>query len=835
MKTAFHPILLTAFLALCAHVSAAQGDRSAAQLSLDNAEKLEKIWWAAGNMQKIADEYTSAIAVWRELGDRRREAETMLRAARNLMVLEGGKSENGRLYSERAAEIFEALGDSENEAFSLEMVAWFESFYARDKSVSIFERALALARKARSLRAEAHILCRFALNLNQTDAERGIEMLDKALPIAESAKADRTIADIHFASGLLFWGVGDYDRSLEHYELAAKTYTSIGDHSWATSSVENAALVYNLLDEPDRVLSSYTKALPFRRDNGHTTAIADNLTSISAAMVKLGQPTEALNHLAESLKMYEQTANEYGIAWVFRVYGEAHLALGRHARAIDYFERSFALQTKLTEQNAAAKAVYLIAKAELSRGNLAAGLQQIERAVAMIEGQRARLESPDLRLAFFTARRDYYELYIEILYKLSLAKPNENYDLKALDASERSRARSLFEAIANRPDTEVLTAQQIQDSLDPDTALLEFSIGKRASFLFVITRDNVRIFELPPAAEIEPLVADLRRTLSGSGRRSYARFVIASRRLYEILLKNGEAEFKEKKNLLIAPDDSLNYLPFDVLLTSEPGRSGHADFETLPYALKSWTIRHTPSASVLSEIHKRKRSGEKKQPEFIAFGDPVYGQNGHAAPMRVQRVVNDAFDASVLPRLLDSGREIAGIKMNFGDSARVFVRDDASESNVKRLTDLRRARIVHFATHGIVNERQPQFSGLLLSRDNEDREDGLLQTSEIYSLDLDAEMVVLSACRTALGKNLQGEGVIGLTRAFLRAGSRSVAATLWQVEDSSTADLMIDFYRDLNANKSKTQSLRRAKLAMLKQPRFAHPHFWAPFVLIGSD
>ena len=126
------------------------------------------------------------------------------------------------------------------------------------------------------------------------------------------------------------------------------------------------------------------------------------------------------------------------------------------------------------------------------------------------------------------------------------------------------------------------------------------------------------------------------------------------------------------------------------------------------------------------------------------------------------------------------------------------------------------------------------LSGLLLTQDADSGEDNFLQTEEIYRLNLHTDLVVLSACRTALGKNLRGEGVIGLTRAFLRAGSKSVAATLWQIEDISTADLMIDFYKHQKNGFGKAESLRQAKLTMLKQPHFAHPHFWASFVLVGE-
>jgi CHAT domain-containing protein len=330
-------------------------------------------------------------------------------------------------------------------------------------------------------------------------------------------------------------------------------------------------------------------------------------------------------------------------------------------------------------------------------------------------------------------------------------------------------------------------------------------------------------------------VQDIRLALSEAGRRNYARFVKASRRLYEILLKPAEDDLKKKKNLFISPDASLNYLPFDVLLSEEPQRTGRADFQNLPYTLKNRAIHYTPSASVLAEINNRKSQiANRKSAEFVAFGDPIYGATEKNASNRVKRFVNEIFNSANLPRLSDSSREVTTIAANFAGSAQIFLRGEAIEKNIKDNKNLKSARIIHFAAHGIINERQPSLSGLILSQNQPSGEDDFLQTEEIYALDLSADLVVLSACRTALGKNFRGEGVIGLTRAFLRSGAKSVAATLWQVEDVSTADLMIDFYKNLKTAPDKSSALREAKLTMLKNPRFAHPHFWASFVVIGA-
>jgi CHAT domain-containing protein len=159
----------------------------------------------------------------------------------------------------------------------------------------------------------------------------------------------------------------------------------------------------------------------------------------------------------------------------------------------------------------------------------------------------------------------------------------------------------------------------------------------------------------------------------------------------------------------------------------------------------------------------------------------------------------------------------------------------ATEEAVKGNKHLNTARRIHFATHGLISEQQPQYSGLVLTLDDDPAEDGLLQVYEIFNLRLNADLVVLSACRTGLGKEVKGEGVIGLTRAFMYAGARSVVVSLWRVADRPTADFMARFYRRLDQDRNKAEALRQAKLEMIQAGgRFSHPLFWAPFILTGE-
>ena len=194
------------------------------------------------------------------------------------------------------------------------------------------------------------------------------------------------------------------------------------------------------------------------------------------------------------------------------------------------------------------------------------------------------------------------------------------------------------------------------------------------------------------------------------------------------------------------------------------------------------------------------------------------------------------MSAKAYKRLEYSGKEIENIASYFKKgNAEIYLRNDATEENVKREGELKKFNYIHFATHGIIDESKPDFSSLVLTRNNNSEEDGFLRASEIFNLNLNADLVVLSACQTGLGKLIRGEGMVGLTRAFMYAGTPTVLVSLWSVSDVSTATLMGEFYRNLVKEKlSKTDALRKAQLSLLGNEKFAHPFYWAPFVLVGD-
>jgi CHAT domain-containing protein len=266
-------------------------------------------------------------------------------------------------------------------------------------------------------------------------------------------------------------------------------------------------------------------------------------------------------------------------------------------------------------------------------------------------------------------------------------------------------------------------------------------------------------------------------------------------------------------------------------------------------------VSYVPSASVLAQLTTgRALDGEAPAAGklFVGFGDPARGPAagserdgaaatdsgcGPASGAALGRGPGVALAGLVQPPPLPAARdEVCRIARLFGaDQAAVFLGPEASEENVKASAVVHSARILHFAAHGLLDEDHPDLSGLQLTHAGESAEDGLLQVREIFNLQLRADLVVLSACQSGLGKEVSGEGLIGMTRAFLYAGASSVVVSLWQVDDVSTADLMVGFYSHLKAGLDRAEALRNAKLELIDRSRYSHPYFWAPFVLVGRS
>ena len=474
-----------------------------------------------------------------------------------------------------------------------------------------------------------------------------------------------------------------------------------------------------------------------------------------------------------------------------------------------------------------------VARLGTEAGMLAARQEKIRRQIAFIND---RLKNPKLDLK--EAKNLLNQL--EALHQ----------DWQSLQRETAKQANRYDQVVFPQP----ATISEVQSALPNDAVLLEYSTSIDGSKLWAITRKEVQVYNLPGEKSFPALDAylkTLREPLMDP--KEVSEHISMGNRLYQVLLEPAQQLIHEKKKLIIAPDGPLYYLPFEALIASGPQnmRSDSKSLADIPYLIKQTEVSYVPSASILVAQTKtqRKEPGQAQLP-FVAFGDPVYGESAVAESSPVLApLTNLALRGRTLNRLEFSEDEVLRIGRIWDlprSSEHINLRERASVERLREL-DLSRYRIVHFATHAVLGDKVGMLSqpALVLSqKGNDETNRGLLQFSDILELKLNADLVVLSACETALGNLHQGEGIVGLTRAFFYAGASSVVVSLWKVEDQSTSLLMEKFYQWLKKGASKSEALRQAKLEILNSKidlkalgnvqSLASPFYWAPFILIGD-
>ena len=544
-----------------------------------------------------------------------------------------------------------------------------------------------------------------------------------------------------------------------------------------------------------------------------------------------------------------------------------------------------ALREQSGEIEVLARIQYSRARILLKLNDLEQARSEIEKTIAIIESQRLRIAKFDSRAQYFASVHEYYSSYIQVLMALDKLHPNQKYSQLAFEASERSKVRSLLDLLENSQQTvrcdtllagnsrsatlegdagasepvplssaKPLTLDDVQAQIgDGDTVLLEFALGEDRSVAWVIDGDSLKAFDIGPATEIRNRVRLFRNALlpieskANEGpidylrRRAAARntLLLQSRQLAKLLF--GLVRLPPRKRLLIVPDGPLQYLPFAALAVPGNGRVSVPLVELYELAM-------LPSASALVSL--RKTAGKRPPPvdEVTVFADPVFEPPGKAIPAAVAsssgyprsreltRALRDLRDSQWIPSLPGSRNEALAIQQITGPARTRLVMGFEANRQAILARSISRQRIIHFATHGMMDTRHPEMSGLVLSMFNKkgESQDGYLRLSDIYNLKLSADLVVLSSCESALGKDLGPEGIIGLPRAFLYAGARSVIASLWKVDDEATVPLMKMFYYRLQRGEDPAGALRGAQLDLLKNTQLSDPYYWAGFVLEGE-
>ena len=381
----------------------------------------------------------------------------------------------------------------------------------------------------------------------------------------------------------------------------------------------------------------------------------------------------------------------------------------------------------------------------------------------------------------------------------------------------------------------IVGVKEIQNQILADSSLfVEYFIADSLLYIFTIDKNGLDINRLT-VKNISDEIIDFRNSLSNL---EFTDYINSAQKLFSQLISPFKKQLQNKRKIYIVPAGVLNYLPFEALISKNTNQNNH-DFSKLHYLINDYEICYNYSASLMLN-----KGAKANLNSFSGFA-PVFPDSEND-----QKEIDDFFNNSVagssrsitrkdrtfssLPESEKEVNEIGKLFSTAGYKSRTFTFKSANEFNLKS-KEIANSGCIHLATHGFVNDDRPKLSGLLLANDSLSGEDGILYSEEIFTLDLDARLVVLSACESGLGKIKKGEGILSLTRGFLYAGADNVIVSLWQVADESTSELMINFYKSLLENKTISASLREAKLNLIRNGKYSYPLEWAPFVLIGSN
>jgi CHAT domain-containing protein/tetratricopeptide (TPR) repeat protein len=916
----------------------------------------------AASLRESEEQSAAAEAGFRETHDRLGEARALVERAKSSYYRSAPDS---RDRARDAVALCRTVGDPSRLADALFMLAITE-IRGGDipAGIAAATQALALAEPTANAQREANARVLLGITYDQTgDAERAIEQFKRALPLTRLTHNQRLEISTLNNLGLASLHLGAHEESLKYNLETLAVARASGQERLAATVLSNMNSLYRTLGEPEKGLASAQEALQIAHKIGDADLESTALNQLGYSYLGLGEFQKALEHHQQSLALRERVPFLSSEAAARDGMGQAWSRLGNLDKAAEAFTEALRVRKTIGDLYDESETLLHLARTEQERGHLDAALAQIEEAVALTESLRGRVVSKDLRVSFAASEHERYGVYIDILMQLHAAQPGGDFASRALEASERGRARVLLESLlegrteirqgiepallaserafqkqlddassrvsqmmsgpaeakalaAARGAVETLsadyrelearirrespayaaltqphplTAREIQrDIVDPDTLFLEFALGESHSWLWIVGPSSIETIQLPPREQIETSARRVyalltsRQIRKGETSPAYSKRVAGadaewqqvSASFSQMLLGQAATRLGEAwhgKRLLIAPDAALEYVPFAVLPdpaslvaaseSSAPASpSASADLSGVVPLVDGHEIVNVPSASVLAEIRQQTDGRAPAVKTVAVLADPVFDAGdprvtaraggGAAGAARSRGVRNNGTrgtsidaDVSRLPLLLPlarlpfSRREAQAIAALVPAGDRLEAIDFQANRALVTEGSLDGYRFVHFATHGFFNSARPEMSGLVLSlvRPNGQAQDGFLRLSDIYNMRLPAELVVLSACQTALGKDIRGEGLIGLTRGFMYAGARRIVASLWQVDDVATAELMRVFYRGmLKDGLRPAAALRAAQRNLATHPQWKSPYYWSPFVLQGE-
>lgn len=539
----------------------------------------------------------------------------------------------------------------------------------------------------------------------------------------------------------------------------------------------NTGVLYRNLGDPVRAAGAFREAIGEYRQVGDTAGLSNALLNLGLALHRdLARPEEAEAAFRQALALAEESGDRTEEIQDLFYLGRLLLDRGRLAEAEAVFRRCLKIAESARSAEGRWSAREGLGRIAAARNDLRGALRHFDSALAEIERVRAGIGTAR-RAGFFGDKRAVYAAAVDGLAALARKEPGGGWAERAFGMVQRAKARDLLDALGRQSPAAPLSPDEVRRRLRGG-ALIEYFAGERGLYRWTVERDRLTMTDLGPAEPIFSAALAVHRRLSHGGAPD-----LPGRLSRALLGKLPEGALR------IAPDGPLRYLPFEIL-----ERDGRPLVERHP-------VSYLPSASALPPARPAGRSYALR---LLGVGAPV-------------------LDAPSLPA---TGRELKAVAGRLGGRSLLLTGRGATERSFRQRSR-RGARVVHLATHAVLDRE----AAVLLTPEGSD--DGRLRPPEIAALDLPSDLTVLAACSTALGET-DGRGLTAMTGAFLAAGSRGVIATLWDVGDQPTAVFMDQLYAELAAGRTPAEALRRVKLRLRQDPRWADPSLWAGYVLVGE-
>lgn len=806
--------------------------------------QIGQYYMAQSMLPESEQNYEQALSLWRDLNNPPEQAESLI----SLGHIEHRKGDWSSaisfymqaqpLVDERAepikmGEIAGGLASAFNENGMLENgLIHFQrmlSYYQQGQN------AIYVAYAIRSLGVTYYLLGNYS---------EAITHLQQVLTLVDNHTLE---AECHEYLGRIYIATGKHELALEHLQAALPVYTRAFNPKEAARVQALMGQIAEQRGQIERARQYYRLALQtFIRLSDRV-----NQAAVYYAQGRLELKTRnydiAENYLSQSIEVTED---------IRRVSRSSDLTAAFSATVYERYEKYIeCLMHKHDAQPSQGFAVRALEMSELAR---ARSLAELLRAFAT---QSELGLDPPLAVQEKSLRQS---LRVKEDYKVALLSRKE-YDVEELTKLEaelgglKAEYTRLTETIRARyPSYEQLTRpvawdlRKIQEQViaDDQTMLLEYSLGADRSYVWVVTRESSTSYELPQQAQIDEAALKVYKSLSvPSGMNVADESSSAVRELSRLILWPVAAQLN-KSRIIVVADRALHYIPFQVLQASP------ASDEQL---IDQHEIINAPSASIVGELQQEAARRLPAAKTLAAFGNPVFasnyalrkGANGSAPAVSVQtpetgpaqhalrniELNGDSFDPALIQPLFYARRELSHLREVAGGEENFVAADFAASREQLLSMDLTQYAILHFATHGILDPKRPEFSGLVLSTVNLNgqAQNGFVGLQDIYGLRVPANLVVLSACSTALGKDVRGEGLLGLTRGFMYAGASTVVASLWKVEDKATAELMKQFYANmLQKRMTPAVALRAAQNSIRQEQKWRSPYYWAGFTLQGE-